>query len=499
MKINQRELEFKILKCITAYDGAVDIAIEKALQEYHFLTKEPGADISLTGKLFKLCHEYSKDSGGYKITETVLESLLLRKGVKPQTQAKFLNLWLEIADEETSKDELPHLVDLIKDRYCVKLQTEMVDKMAEYVQNDQIKDSIALITDYVNAMTQEQDEFSKDKVEFNMSEASTFFFEEYDNRAANMDLFKGINCGLSQIDQKTFGFMPSQLVCLLAPSSGGKSVQLLNWADHAHRVCKKNVLYFSFEMSSWLCKLRHASLISQVDYSRLKSISISPSEREKLEKSFKEIDNGKYFEYMEAIEDPTPEFIEQKIREITATKGKPDLVVADYIGNMTTRSTSKNAKHWEKNGDAAEGLFKVAKRYGIPILTAQQINRDSIKENRKRKEDGKASAYYQDAASGDQRLMHLSTYVIGMEPNKEDQLCKYYPVKMRDAWFKPFDARWIPEYNKVEELTDSEQSALDLISNADVKNYESTNTKKTYNNFENIETDLSNWTENFDF
>jgi hypothetical protein len=132
-------------------------------------------------------------------------------------------------------------------------------------------------------------------------------------------------------------------------------------------------------------------------------------------------------------------------------------------------------------------------------LTAQQINRDSIKENRKRKEDGKASAYYQDAASGDQRLMHLSTYVIGMEPNKEDQLCKYYPVKMRDAWFKPFDARWIPEYNKVEELTDSEQSALDLISNADVKNYESTNTKKTYNNFENIETDLSNWTENFDF
>jgi len=497
MKINQRDIEFKILKCITSVDGAVDI-VEKSLKEYHFLTKEPGSDISFTGKLFKLCCDYSTESGGYKLTETVLESLLRRKNLKPTTQSKFINLWTESSLEETSLDELSHLIELIKGRYCVKLQSEMVDKMTDYVNNDQVKESISLITDYVNIMNEEQDEFLKDKVEFDMSKANEFFFEEYDNRAANMDLFKGINSGLSQIDQKTFGWMPSQLICLLAPSSGGKSVQLLNWADHAHRVCKKNVLYFSFEMSSWLCKLRHASLISEVDYSRLKSISITPSEREKVEKSLSELNNGKYFEYLEAIEDPTPEFIEQKIREISSKKGKPDLVVADYIGNMTTRSTSKNAKHWEKNGDAAEGLFKVAKRYGIPVITAQQVNRDSIKENRKRKEDGKAAAYYQDAASGDQRLMHLATYVIGMEPNKEDQLCWYHPVKMRDAWFVPFAAKWVPEYNKVEELTDSQQSALDLIKSADVKNANS-DYAKPIKQYEDLETDLSNWTVGIDF
>ena len=279
------------------------------------------------------------------------------------------------------------------------------------------------------------------------------------------------------------------------PSSGGKSVQLLNLADHAHRVCKKNVLYFSFEMSSWLCKLRHASLVSEVEYSKLKSIAITPDERNRVEASLKEINNGKYFEYMEAMDDPTPEFIEQKIREITTTKGRPDLIVADYIGNMTSRSTSKNAKHWEKNGDAAEGLFKIAKRYGLPIVTAQQINRDSIKENRKRKEDGKAGAYYQDAASGDQRLMHLATYVIGMEPNKEEEVCWYHPVKMRDAWFPAFPAKWNAELNKVTELNDFQQSALNVIKTANVNSgYE-----KPYVPVQEVEADLSEWADFGDF
>ena len=498
MKISQRDLEFKVLKCITTYDTALDMATEKSLKEYYFLSKEPGIEVSLTGKIFKLCEEYYKDSGGYKLTETVLESLLLKKNVKSAAQGKILTTWYDLREEEVELDDLPHLIDLMKDRYVVTLQSECIDKVADLVNKDQVSESITLISDYVSVMHEVKDDFQKDKVAFDMSESANFFFEEYDIRSMNPDLYKGVDCGLSHIDLKTFGFMPSQLVVLLAPSSGGKSVQLLNWADHAHRVCKKNIVYFSFEMSSWLCKLRHASLISEVDYSKLKGMSISASERDQVEKSLKAVNNGKYFEYVEAIEDPTPEFVEQKIKELTLAKCKPDLVVVDYVGNMTTRSTSKNAKHWEKNGDAAEGLFKLAKRFGIPILTAQQVNRDAIKENRKRKEDGKAAAYYQDAASGDQRLMHLATYVIGMEPNKDEQLCWYHPVKMRDAWFAPFAARWAPEYNKVVEMTDSQQSALEFIKSADINSFVDEKKKPVKNSVE-TQVDLSGWADEIDF
>jgi replicative DNA helicase len=467
MKINQRNLELKTLKCVVTFDQALDKATEAGLKDKHFLTFEPGSEISIAGKLFSLAIDYAKNSGGSKLTETVLESLLLQKGLPPVLQNKFLKVWYELQEEDVLIDEIPHFIALMKQRYCVHLMSKCIDGNTVLVGNDQIKEAVLSMSDCVNKMQEELDEFQQDKVSFNMADAKDFFMSEFDQRSLDAEASKGIFCGLSQIDSKTFGLMPSQLVCILAPSSGGKSVEMLNWADFAWRTCKKNVLYFSFEMSAWLCKLRHASLISEIDYSHLKGLNLNVHEREQCTKAFDDLQKENYFIYEEAINDPTPEYIETKIREISAMHSKPDLIVVDYVGNMTTRTTSKNAKHWEKNGDAAEGLFKIAKRYNLPVLTAQQINRSTITENRKRKEDGKSSSYYQDAASGDQRLMHLSTYVIGMEPSKEENLCWYHPVKMRDAWFMPFASQWIPEYNKRVELSDAQQSSLSKLKTAE--------------------------------
>jgi hypothetical protein len=68
--------------------------------------------------------------------------------------------------------------------------------------------------------------------------------------------------------------MPGQIVVFLAPSSCGKSVMLLNSALHANKVCKKKVLYLSFEMNSWLCLLRHVSLSFEIPYYQIKSSGI---------------------------------------------------------------------------------------------------------------------------------------------------------------------------------------------------------------------------------
>jgi hypothetical protein len=271
------------------------------------------------------------------------------------------------------------------------------------------------------------------------------------------NLYRGVECGLKVIDEKTFGWMGGQLIVLLAPSSGGKSVQLLNWAHYAHSVQNKNVLYFSFEMDLWQCMLRHISLAYQVPYSALKGMNLTPNELTQLTEEIRKQQGGAYFEYDVSLEDPTPEYVESRIRELTQTKGRPDLVVIDYMGNMTTRSSRREAKPWEKQGDAFERLHVIAKRYSIPCLTAQQINRDAIRENRKRKEDKKAAAYWQDAASGDQRLMHLAHFVIGLEPHKDESMVTYHPVKMRDAWFPPCGAKWDAEYNTVRDLSDEEQ------------------------------------------
>jgi replicative DNA helicase len=492
MKLAQRELELKVLKIMVTHDNATFIAGEKALKDYHFLTKEPGVDQSITAQIFKLCDSYAKSSGGYKLTETVLESMLTKKGLSAQLQGKFLNLWYDIVDTEVEYDEFPYLIVWMKERYCKNLIAKMFEDNTSKIENDQIKDVITSMVDYINQMHEELEEFSKDNESFDMSEAEEFFFPEYNERLDNPDMFKGITCGLEEIDRKTLGFYPSQLIVILAPTGGGKSIQKLNWALHANQVCKKKVLYFSFEMNSWLCKLRHICLLAEINYDIVKNLKLSAADIKHIEEKFLELKSGPYFQYEISFEDPTPEFVEQKIREIASKKGMPDLVFVDYIGNMTTRGSNKHAKQWEQNGDAAVGLFRLAKRYNIPVVTSQQINRETFKENRKNKENGKAVAYYQDAASGDQRLMHLATYVIGVEPDREANLCWYHPVKMRDAPFLSFAARVIPEFNKIMELTSDQKEVLKNTKTADLET-----SNKDYSKFvptaEQTEVVLTDW------
>jgi hypothetical protein len=206
--------------------------------------------------------------------------------------------------------------------------------------------------------------------------------------------------------------------------------------------------------------LRHVSLQFEIPYSQLKDNNLSPDELKSVIDGLGNSKDGAYFEYDVNMEDPTPEYIDSRIRDLIATKGKPDLLVVDYIGNMTVRNPPNGAKDYEVQTKAVQELFRMAKRYGIPIITAQQINRETIRDARKAKESNKFMSYDQAAVSGGQVLMHLCTYAIAMEPNKEHKYCVFHPVKMRDAWFHPFPVAMDSEFNKVRELDEVEQQQI---------------------------------------
>jgi hypothetical protein len=152
-----------------------------------------------------------------------------------------------------------------------------------------------------------------------------------------------------------------------------------------------------------------------------------------------------------------------RIRELTLTKGKPDIVIADYIGEMRTRNAPKTAQSWELHELAFDGLVKIARRHNLPVLTAQQLNRDTIKDSRKSKDSGKAHTYDQSAASGGQHIMHQAHYVFVLEPDKETGIAVVHMAKGRDAWVPPYCVRVAPEYNKIQELTPDEQIEMKAI------------------------------------
>ena len=460
MKLDQQELEIMCLSALIKFPKCMDKLITRGISGDHFEYQGQNDKTSYTRALFMLIHNYWIESGGSLFTSYVLESKFQEYKVGEKTKVKLLTLWSEVEDTDVNENDFYEIISNLKHRRSLRLVSKMFSEGHDELLSSGLDAAIKVVQENVEQIQNEKNEIGKDRHNFDVTQSGDYFLDEYNKRIDHPELFKGITCGLKNIDSKTFGWLPGQIVVFMAPSSGGKSVMLLNSAMHASKVCKKKVLYMSFEMNSWLCLLRHVALSFEIPYSALKDAALAQDELKKIVEGLNDSQSGSYFEYDVNMEDPTPEYIDSRIRDLIASKGKPDLLVVDYIGNMTVRNAPNNSKDWELQSLAIKQLFIMAKRYQIPILTAQQINRETIRDSRKSKEANKFMSYDQAAASGGQNLMHLCTYAIAMEPNREKGYCILHPVKMRDAWFHPFPIAMDSEYNKVRELDIIEQEQI---------------------------------------
>ena len=446
----------KILKLILTEKGLIDRLLGSHISPKHFIDEDESRESKILSKIFSMVTNYHRESSGSMMTSDVFNSRVEALSIKDNSKADVISAWIDIQGQKCVIDDYHQLLSEIKQAHAEKLLDVALSELQNNLSEKGVKNSVEEMQSALEEVHEQFSEFGLEKTEFDITTRADDFAKEYLKRIKNKDKYSGIMSGVPDIDEKTMGWMGGQLIVFLGPTSGGKSVQLLSCAVNANRISNKNVLYFSFEMDAWHCELRTLSNMVGVSYEKLKRQDMSDLELHALFESYREI-NGAYFHYDVNLDDPTPEYIEGKIRELASTKGMPDLVVVDYVGNMTTRESNRNAKPWEQQGDASVGLFRLSKKYNIPIITAQQVNREVFRENRKNKEAGKASAYYQDAASGDQRLMHVAYYVIGIEPDRDNNMIVYHPVKMREAWFDPCITHYDPKIYKVLPMTKETQ------------------------------------------
>lgn len=455
MKLTKEEIEVALLRHFCTDAKALTKAKLLRIGEDHFQFSPEGAPVkkdgtaaSYTRLLYRWMEKYFEESGGFLFTQAQIDAKLVEKGVPDEHRLFLMLTWEKIQDADYNENDLHFLIEQVKRNEAVRKIGSMIAVCHEHMKEGELAEAVSHVAAEVEAIQNELSFVQFQEMVVDMADSVDWFTEEYQRRKDHPELYRGVKCGIPQIDEKTFGFQGGQMIVLLAGTSGGKSVQLVNWASNAHQE-GRNVLYFSFEMDAWSCYLRHLSLLFEVPYAAIKSLSLESDEFRRLIEQLQGLKGGTYFEYREAIEDPTPENVEAAIRELSQTKGTPDLVVVDYIGNMTVRRPRRDAKDWENQEAAFKQLFMMAKRWRLPILTAQQINAGTIRDNKKQRQAGKAITYDQAAASGGQTIMHLSHYVMAVEPHKEYGMATIHPVKMRDAQFEPFGIKVDPRFNKV--------------------------------------------------
>jgi len=208
-------------------------------------------------------------------------------------------------------------------------------------------------------------------------------FGSLDERFNSPDGITGVPTGFADLDQKTAGLQPTELVILAARPAMGKTSFALSLAQNAAISGGWPCLVFSLEMSSTQLAERMLCSEAKVDASALRRGQLQRQDMTNLTYAANTLSKAPI------LIDDTPAL---SLREVRARsrrfrsdkslfetgphgKKKTGLIVIDYLQLMRGSPQAAKANREQEISEISRGLKSLAKELDCPVLALSQLNR----------------------------------------------------------------------------------------------------------------------------
>ncbi len=180
----------------------------------------------------------------------------------------------------------------------------------------------------------------------------------------------GVPSGFVDLDNRTLGFLPGQLIIIAARPAMGKSAFALNVLTNAAVRSGKAAVYFSLEMSKEELTSRILASEAMVDSQKIRSGKLEDEDWISLTNASGSLSEAKI------ILDDTSGFSPMELRaKCRKLKMEHDigLVVIDYLQLMD--SNKAGASRQEDISGISRSLKVLAREVGVPIIALSQLSR----------------------------------------------------------------------------------------------------------------------------
>ncbi len=252
----------------------------------------------------------------------------------------------------------------------------------------------------------------------------------------------GVATGFLDLDYKTSGMQPADLVLIAARPSMGKTAFVLNIAQHVAFRLKEAVAIFSLEMSKEQLVNRMFSLESNVDAQNLRNGTLNDEEWEKLIESAGVIGKSRLI-----IDDTAGISISELRSKCRKFKLEQDIkmIIIDYLQLMS--GSGRTESRQQEISEISRSLKKLARELNVPVLALSQLSRavEQRPDHRPMMSDLRESGaieqdadvvmfiYRDDYYNKDSEKKGISEIIIG---------------KQRNGPIGTVELVWLPEYTK---------------------------------------------------
>ena len=256
----------------------------------------------------------------------------------------------------------------------------------------------------------------------------------------------GIPTGFLDLDYKTAGLQPSDLILIAARPAMGKTAFVLNIAQHVAFHQNKTVAIFSLEMSKEQLVNRMFSLESNVDAQHLRTGQLNDEEWEKLIESAGIIGRSNLF-----IDD-TPGItiaeLRTKCRKLSL-ENNLSMIIIDYLQLMSGSGRSESRQ--QEISEISRSLKGLARELNVPVLALSQLSRavEQRPDKRPMMSDLRESgAIEQDA---DIVMFIYRDDYYNHDTDRKD-IAEIIIAKQRSGAIGTIELAWLPKYTKFANL-----------------------------------------------
>ena len=186
----------------------------------------------------------------------------------------------------------------------------------------------------------------------------------------NKGAVTGLSTGFIDLDYKTSGFQPSDLILIAARPSMGKTAFALNIAQHMAFKAGKTVAIFSLEMSKEQLVNRLLAMESRVDSQAIRTGKLKDEDWTKL------VEGADIIGRSNLIIDDTPGISVSELRsKCRKYKLEHDLgiIFIDYLQLMT--GSGRTDSRQQEISDISRSLKAVARELNVPVVALSQLSR----------------------------------------------------------------------------------------------------------------------------
>jgi replicative DNA helicase len=195
-------------------------------------------------------------------------------------------------------------------------------------------------------------------------------FDKINERLGKDGEISGLGTGFTDLDGKTNGLHPSELIILAARPSMGKTAFVINIAEAVARESNTGVVLFSLEQSKHELAERLLCIRAKLDGHKLRKGDLDEDDRDRLMQASAELSQLPMF-----IDDQPGRTMAQigAISRRLRRRNHIGLVIIDYL--QLIEPEDKKAPREQQIAQIARRLKFLAKELYIPVIALAQLNR----------------------------------------------------------------------------------------------------------------------------